>query len=55
MAVYVDDTTGSGDPVLEKRTERIQKTFESKKKEFSPFIFVVTRNYRRSQHTVPSH
>lgn len=39
MAVYVDDTLGSGNPKFEQLTEKIPKTFESKKKEYPPYIF----------------
>lgn len=39
MVVYVDDTLASGNEQFEKRKARISKTFESKKKAYTPFGF----------------
>lgn len=39
MAVYVDDTLGTGNNDFKKITEVIPKTVESKQREFSPFLF----------------
>lgn len=45
MAVYVDDSLASGNAQFEKRKDQIPKTFQSKKKEYPPFLFsVITIN-----------
>lgn len=40
-AVCVDDTLASGNAKFERLTDQIRKAFEPKKKEYTPFVFVV--------------
>lgn len=49
LAVYVDDTLASGKPDFLQLTEKIAETFQSKPREYPPFLFAgITMNKHSS-------